>query len=133
MGAAAALGLLVAAAVWLVVRRQFTTSTLSSEEAGRLMVRAGHIGPTVGARFANARGSEWTAHLSQERLRVMVRAGQWREAAPWLLLAAGVVIAFPFWPFFLLQLVGLPGPLAGLAALVLLVILVRTLRTSSGR
>jgi hypothetical protein len=129
-GAGVALALLLTACAWLLVRRQFVARAMSAAEAGRQVVRAGQIAPTVSARYANARGTEWTAQLSNERLRELVATGQWREAAPWLLLAAGVVLAFPFWPFALLQIIGVPGPLAGLAAVAFLVVAFRTLRAA---
>lgn len=130
-GAGVALALLLTAFAWLLLRRQFSARAMSTAEAGRQVVQGGEIGPVVGARYANARGTEWTAQLSNERLRELVGTGQWREAAPWLVLAAGVVLAFPFWPFALLQLFGVPGPLAGLAAGPFLVIGFRTLRAAA--
>jgi hypothetical protein len=129
-GAGVALALLVIAFAWLLVRRQFVARAMSAAEAGRHVVRGGNVAPTVGARYANARGTEWTAQLSNGGLRELVATGQWREAAPWLLLAGGVLIAFPFWPFALLQVIGVSGPLAALAAIVFLGIAFRTLRAA---
>jgi len=133
IGAAVALAMLVAAFAWLLLRRQFTAVAMSPEEAGRHLVRGGRMTPNVGARFyGKASGTSWTAQLGNDRLRELLKTGQWREAAPWLLLAAGVVLAFPFWPFLMLQWVGAPGPLAAIAGILLLVILVRTLRSAYG-
>jgi len=132
-GAATALGLLVAAFAWLLLRRQFAPGAMSAVEAGHHLARGGGVSPAVGARYADARGAEWTARISPERLRALAATGQWREAAPWLLLAGGVVLAFPFWPFLLLQIVGTPGPLAGLAAAVFLVVEVRVLAAAYRR
>jgi len=132
-GAAMALGLLVAAFAWLLLRRQFTDRAMSAVEAGRHLARGGDVSPAVAARYADTRGTEWTAQLTPERLRELMATGHWREAAPWLLLAGGVMLAFPFWPFLLLQIVGVPGPLAGLAAAVFLVIEVRVLAAAYRR
>lgn len=132
-GAATALALLVAAFAWLLLRRQFAARAMSAVEANRHLARRGDVSPTVGARYAAASGTEWTAQISPDHLRELVTTGRWREAAPWLLLAGGVVLAFPFWPFLLLQVVGAPGPLAGLAAVVFLVILLRVLAAAFDR
>ncbi|MCC7035081.1 MAG: hypothetical protein IT179_19845 [Acidobacteria bacterium] len=125
--AAASVVALGGAFCWLAARRRFERRTMSDAEAGLRATRP-PVGSRGGARWVGgrARGAEWTAQIGNQDLLAMVRARRWHEAAPWLLLGAGVVGAFASWPFFVLQLLGLDGRVAGVVAILLLVVAVRT-------
>ncbi|MGD9902150.1 MAG: hypothetical protein AB7U83_01675 [Vicinamibacterales bacterium] len=128
IGALVSVASLVTAFVWLAVRDEFRSRAMSEGEASRFAARGGGISRNVGARYLGpSRGTEVTAHIGRDELRRLVVERRWREAAPWLLLVLGVVLAFPFWPFFLLQLVGAPAWLAGIAAAIAALVVYRTL------
>ncbi len=128
VAAGLALAALASAFAWLAARGEFKRRTMSQAEAAHRAARGGFLEPRVGARFLGpSRGVEVTAQIGNDALRRLVAERRWREVAPWLLLAGGVVLAFVAWPFFVVQLMGGPAWLAGVVASIALVVAYRTL------
>ena len=118
---------LIVSIIWLIARGRSQRREMSTGEAGLLATRP-PVGERGGTRWVGgtAKGTEWTAQISNEDLLALIAARRWHEAAPWLLLIVAVVGAFSSLPFLVLQLLGVDGRLAAVVAGFLLVIAIRT-------